>query len=319
MSEFRYSKYYYRPKKRKKKVFIIFFILLLIGGAAFCSFFFLDFYRIYKDIVDFYRVSFNDYRFLQKNLDSGNYNVVILEGIPYLQKKPYNSQLLRYIGEAYYYISSGLTGEEKEESIEKAIMYLRKGITLSAFDDILTKTYYILGMSYFKKGLGYYELAASYLGKALNQGYTDDSIYEIMGYSYFKLGAHDDAIQYLGRAKAVSEKDIVLLFLAHAYRNKGQYESARSEFEGLVKKSRDDAILEEAHAALAWIDFQEERYERARENLQRVFELNENSADAHYLYGNIFEKEGDLISARKEWRLALKIDPKHIGAIEKLY
>jgi Tfp pilus assembly protein PilF len=47
--------------------------------------------------------------------------------------------------------------------------------------------------------------------------------------------------------------------------------------------------------------------------------LNENSAEAHYLYGNIFEKEGDLISARKEWRLALKIDPKHIGAIEKLY
>ena len=67
------------------------------------------------------------------------------------------------------------------------------------------------------------------------------------------------------------------------------------------------------------INFQEERYEQAKENLAKVFELNENSAYAHYWNGNIYEKEGDLISARKEWRLALQIDPKHIGAIEKLY
>jgi tetratricopeptide (TPR) repeat protein len=270
-------------------------------------------------MVDTYRVTFNDYRFLQKNLDAGNYNVVIHEGLPYLQKKPYNPQLLRYIGEAYYYISTSLTGDEKEESIDKAITYLRKGITLSTFDDILTKTYYILGMSYFKKGAYYYELAATYLGKALNSGYTDDSLFEILGYCYFKLGDYDESINYMQRAKSVNPKDIVLLFLAYAYKNKGMYESAKNELDRLIKESNDDAILEEAFAALAWIDFQEERYGIAKTHLARVFELNENSAEAHYLYGNIFEKEGDLISARKEWRLALKIDPKHIGAIEKLY
>jgi len=319
MTDYHYSKYLYKPKKRKKKIFIVLFILLLMGGGVFYSIFFLDFYKLYSKMVDTYRVTFNDYRFLQKNLDAGNYNMVIHEGLPYLQKKPYNPQLLRYIGEAYYYISTSLTGDEKEESIDKAITYLRKGITLSTFDDILTKTYYILGMSYFKKGAYYYELAATYLGKALKSGYTDDSLFEILGYCYYKLGDYDESINYMQRAKSVNPKDIVLLFLAYAYKNKGMYESAKNELDRLIQESNDDAILEEAFAALAWIDFQEERYGNAKAHLARVFELNENSAEAHYLYGNIFEKEGDLISARKEWRLALKIDPKHIGAIEKLY
>jgi tetratricopeptide (TPR) repeat protein len=264
-------------------------------------------------------LSFNDYRFLQKNLDSGSYNVVILEGTPYLQKKPYNAELLRYIGEAYYYIASGLTGEEKSESIDRSIIYLRKGITLSPLDDLLTKTYYILGMAYFKKGNNYYELAADYLEKALRQGYTDESVFEIMGYCYYRLGAYDSAIRYLKRAKTVSEKDVVSLFLADSFKEKGQYESAQAEYRSLVQKSQDDAILEEAYTALAEIDLYGEKYDEAQENISHVLALNDNSAQAHYLSGNVFEKKGDLISARREWRLALKIDPKHIGAIEKLY
>jgi Tfp pilus assembly protein PilF len=86
-----------------------------------------------------------------------------------------------------------------------------------------------------------------------------------------------------------------------------------------VQKSQDDAILEEAYTALAEIDLYGEKYDEAQENISHVLALNDNSAQAHYLSGNVFEKKGDLISARREWRLALKIDPKHIGAIEKLY
>jgi len=322
MSEYQFSKYLYKPKKRKKKTLLIIFILLVIGGGVFYSLFFLDFldfYRLYSKMVDAYRLRFNDYRFLQKNLDLGNYNVVIHEGLPYLQKKPYNAQLMRYIGEAYYYISTSLTGKEKEESIDQAIIYIRKGIILSPFDDILTKSYFILGMSYFKKGAHYNELAVEYLRRALNSGYNDNSLYEILGYCYYKLGVLDEAINYLEKAKRITPKDIVQLFLAYAYKNKGLFGSAKKELDYIILNTQDDAILEEAYAALAWIDFQEERYEQAKENLNKVIELNENSAYAHYWFGNIYEKEGDLISARKEWRLALKMDPKHIGAIEKLY
>jgi tetratricopeptide (TPR) repeat protein len=319
MSDLKYSKYLYKPKRGRKKAVIIIFSLLVLCGGVLYSIFFLDFYRIYTEIINVYRMTFNDYRFLQKNLDLGNYNVVIHESEPYLLKKPYNAQLHRYIGEAYYFISTSLTGEEKEESIERAILYLRKGIVLSSFDEVLTKSYYVLGMSYFKKGPHYYELAVEYLRRALDSGYNDLSLFEIVGYCYYKIGVYDDAISYLERAKQQTPTDVVHLFLAHSYKSKEMYTSSLKELDYLISHSSDDAILEEAYSARVWIYIQEERFDQAKQNLQKVFELNEDSAYAHYWKGIIYEKEGDMISARREWRLALRIDPKHIGAIEKLY
>jgi tetratricopeptide (TPR) repeat protein len=319
MSDLKYAKYFYKPKRGKRKAFIIILFLLILCGGALYSLFFLDFHKFYTEIINLYRITFNDYRFLQKNLDSGNYNVVIHESEPYLLKKPYNPQLLRYLGEAYYFISTSLTGKEKEESIEKAILYLRKGIVLSSFDEALTKSYYVLGMSYFRKGPHYYELAAEYLRRALDTGYTDSSLFEIVGYCYYKIGLYDEAIVYLERAKRHTPTDVVHLFLAYSYKGKELYTSSLEELDYLISRSEDDAILEEAYSARAWIYIHEERFDLAKENLHKVFELNENSAYAHYWKGIIHEKEGDMISARREWRLALKIDPKHIGAIEKLY
>jgi tetratricopeptide (TPR) repeat protein len=320
MRDYRFSKYLYRPKRKKKrKLFIILFILFLLGGGFFYSVFFLNVYTVYSRMVEFYRLWFNDYTFLERNLESGNYNIVVHEGVPYLEKKPNNARILRYMGEAYYYISSSLTGTEKEESINRAILYLRKGIVLSNFDDMLTKSIYILGMSYFKKGPLYYELATEYLERALEEGYEDEQVYEIMGYCYYRLSVLDEAVKYLEKAIAVSDKDVGHLFMAYAYKDKGMYQSAVREFTLLINRSSDHAILEEAYAALAWIDFHEERYDRARDYLYNVLELNERSANAYFWLGNIHEKEGDIVSARKEWRRALSIDPKHIGAIEKLY
>ena len=319
MRDYRFSKYLYKPKRKKKKLLIVLIIIFVLGGGGFYSVFFLNMYTLYSKMVEFYRVWFNDYTFLEKNLESGNYNIVVHEGVPYLEKKPYNARILRYLGEAYYYISSSLTGEEKEESINRAILYVRKGIVLSNFDDMLAKTLYILGMSYFKKGPLYYELATGYLKEALDSGYKDEQVYEIMGYCYYRLGVLDEAVRYLEKTVSISDKDIGHLFLAHAYKDRGMYESAVREFTLLTDRSSDNAVLEEAYSALAWIDFQEERYEQARGYLNMVLELNERSADAYYWLGNIHEKEGDMISARKEWRRALSIDPKHIDTIDKLY
>jgi tetratricopeptide (TPR) repeat protein len=319
MRDYRFSKYLYKPKRKKKKLFIVLLICIVVGGGVFYSVFFLNAYALYSRMVEFYRVWFNDYTFLEKNLESGNYNIVVHEGAPYLEKKPNNARILRYLGESYYYISSSLTGQEKEESINRAILYLRKGIVLSNFDDMLTRSLYILGMSYFKRGPLYYELATDYLGRAFAAGYKDEQLYEIMGYCYYRLGVLDEAVTYLKESISVSDKDVVRLFLAHAYKDEGMYESAEKEFSLLVGRSQDNAVLEEAYSALAWIDFEEERYGQAKENLAAVLELNERSADAYYWLGNIYEKDGDMITARKEWRRALSINPKHIGAIEKLY
>jgi len=319
MKNYKFSKYFYKPKRRKRKLYFFLFLISLVIIGGLYTIFFIDIYSIYFKVLNFYRLQFNDFSFIEKNLEAGNFNIVVNEGTMLFEKKPYNPKLLRYLGEAYYYISTNLRGKEKEELVNKSILYLRKGIVLSRLDDVLAKSYFILGMAYFKKGIQYYELVEEYLKKALDSGCKDKTIYEIIGYSYYKLGIYDKAISYLKEAAKVSEKDVIHLFLAYSYKDSNMYESATEEFNYLIKKSNDDAIIEESYSALAWIDFQEERLENARRYLEKVFELDERSANAHFWLGNIYEKEGDLIAARKQWRLTLKLNPKHIGAIEKLY
>jgi tetratricopeptide (TPR) repeat protein len=319
MAEYHFARYHYKPRRRKRKVFLTLLILLLIGGGVVYAVFFVDFYSLYANVLKTYRLTVNDYSFIEKNLDLGHYNIAIQEGMPYLEKKPNNQKLLRYMGESYYYISLSLTGSEMEESLDHAILYLRKGIALSTFEDILAKPYYVLGMAYFKKGGLNYELAAEYLERAVKAGYEGEGVYEVLGYCFYKLGALDSAVRYLEKAQEEAPTDVSRLYLAFAYKDQKKYESALKELHYLTNNTSDDVIYEEAYDALVWIDFQEERYDSAREGIAKILAKNENSAFAHYWLGNIYEMEGDLISARNEWRKALKIDPSHIGAIEKLY
>jgi len=324
MTDYRFSRNFYKPRRRKWKLAIVLFLILAVGGGIVYTVFFLDVRTFTMRAIALYRVTFSDYRFLEKSLQSGNYNQVIRDGLPYLEKRPYKARLIRYIGEAYYHVSGDLNGAEREESIDKSIRYMRKGIVLAGSKDFLSKGYFILGMSYFRKGAYYYELAAEYLKKSLDGGYKEDSLFEILGYCYYKLGVFDEAVVYLEKAKShgskeVERQEVVRLYLAESYKGKGDHQAAMAELSALEQSSKDDAILEEVHSITAWVYFQMGNFAAAREYLGKVLEMNQSSAEAHYWLGNILEKERDMISARKEWRTALRINPKHIGAIEKLY
>ena len=56
----------------------------------------------------------------------------------------------------------------------------------------------------------------------------------------------------------------------------------------------------------------------AREEFEAILEKDENYADAYYGLGIIFERQGDMIKARAEWRKALRVQANHAGAIQKL-
>ena len=62
----------------------------------------------------------------------------------------------------------------------------------------------------------------------------------------------------------------------------------------------------------------EEKYEDAAKEFAGVLEKNANSADVHYKLGVLYEKQGDMVKARSEWRTALRIQVNHRGALEKL-
>ena len=318
MNMYHYSKYLYKPKKGKKKLLIFLVVLMIIGGGIY-SFLFIDIQSLYIKAVNIYRLLFNDYRFIEGYLEDGNYNLVIHEGLPFLEKRPLNDKLLRYIGEAYYFVSDGLSGEEQKKALFKSIQYIRKGLVLTELTTALRNSYYILGMAYFKLGFDYYELAAEYLRKAQENGFKNKNLYRIIGYCYYRLGIYKEAIDFLKVARKNSSDDLVRLYLALALKENEQYNSAYQELNSLISETADESIKKEALMALSWIEYDEERLDEAMSTVEKVLQIDNNNADAYYLLGNIYERKGDLISARKQWRTALKINPKHIGAIDKLY
>ena len=69
---------------------------------------------------------------------------------------------------------------------------------------------------------------------------------------------------------------------------------------------------------LGTIYIDRENYDEAMKEFENVLKKNENSADAHYGIGVIYEKQGNIVKARSEWRKALKIQVNHPGALQKI-
>ena len=59
-------------------------------------------------------------------------------------------------------------------------------------------------------------------------------------------------------------------------------------------------------------------YGEAKKEFEQILQKSENYVDAYYGLGIIYEKQGDMIKARSEWRKALKVQSTHSGAIQKL-
>ena len=60
------------------------------------------------------------------------------------------------------------------------------------------------------------------------------------------------------------------------------------------------------------------KYADAKNEFDEILKLNKNSADAYYSLGVIYEKQGEMVKARAEWRKALKAQVNHPGALAKM-
>jgi tetratricopeptide (TPR) repeat protein len=65
-------------------------------------------------------------------------------------------------------------------------------------------------------------------------------------------------------------------------------------------------------------EIEEGNYDEALAEYQSILEKNPYNADAYYGIGLVYEKMGDMVRARAEWRNALKVQVNHPGAIKKL-
>ena len=290
-----------------KNVFILAGAILLLAALLVSS---LSLYR-----SNFFLPSFSS---VYRDWNGGDYLSCYEKTRRILSKHPLNGEALALNGFSAYYLFTGQTIVFEEQSyLDDAIASLRRAWH-RVIDSEKANIAYILGKAYFQKGFYYADLSLKYLFYAIEHGADFQDIPEFCGLSFSLLEEHERAAEYFTKALANKPSDLLLFTLAETYSKIPDYTKAKQFFAETMRVTDDDLLKIRCHNALGGIFIAEQRYDEAAKEFDAIIADNPNSADAYFGLGLIEEARGDIVRARASWRQALRIDPSHSGAYEKL-
>lgn len=240
-----------------------------------------------------------------------------------LEKKPFNNTILVYRGYAAFYLAVSATETQDAQAyIEESVHCLRLAL-LKAKKKTLGQIHYMLGKAYFyKDSISSYhyfaDLAVEHLSMAKQCGYKADDIAEYLGLSYAQLGMTMESIAAFSEALLYRESDALLLSIAEQYSKAEQNAAAKQYLFQIIQRSSDDSLVIKSRVLLGNTLIKEKDFEGAQKEFEAILAKNQNSADAHYGMGLVYESQGDMVKARAEWRKTLRIQVNHSGALEKI-
>lgn len=294
----------------KKIVFYIFVALIFFVSVGLASFFIIRYKKSYANLPTV--------KDLYKSWNEKDYIKTFDQSKEILKRRPYDYDILALQGFAAYYLSSAQTSQNDASFyIDDCIVSLRKALyNLSQKD--LPRVYYILGKAYFQKGHFYYDLAVKYLDRVIDLGMKFPDINKFRGMAFSYLGDDQKAIDAFTQDLVADSDEFLLYALAKNYINIGNFEKAKMYLTEAIEKANDVLVKLNCKAKLADVYLEEGKLEKAREEYKSILKINEKYSDAYYGLGLVYEKAGDLVLARAEWRNALKANPLNEKAIEKL-
>ena len=240
----------------------------------------------------------------------------------FLQDDTYNNTALTYYSYACFFLAQSQTDTQMAQSyLDECINNIRIAL-YEADKSLIPQLQYMFGRAYFYKNTitthYYADLAVKYLLLAKENGYKADDIAEYLGLSYASLGMTMESIAAFTEALLVRESDSLLLAIAEQYYNAKELNAAEQYLFRIIKNSDNEDIMIKSENLLGSIYIDRDEYDAALEEFNNVLKKNENSADAHYGIGVIYEMQGNIVKARSEWRKALKIQVNHAGALQKM-
>lgn len=303
--------------KRKNKIFLKISIFVLIVSVLSVSVYFLKHFLESKlkskaPVADLYEV-----------WNSHNYQMVYDSATKILETDRFQSIALMFHGYSAFYLAIASTDTTIAQSLlDESINDIRI-VLLDAKSTAVPQLEYMLGKAYFYKNIlssyhYYSDLAIEYLLAAKNAGYEADDIPEYLGLSYSALGCVPESISAFTEALIVRESDVLLMSIAEQYYKNGQPKAAMQYLFRVNSESKNEELILRSRTLLGQIYIDDEKYEDARREFEAILEKEPNYADAYYGIGVTYEKEGDLVKARSEWRKALRIQVNHAGALNKM-
>ena len=302
-----------RKRRRVGRLMLAFFIVFALAVVAACG----------VRLIRARSRSGVSISYLNKKWNEYDYRAVYDSSAAILRERPFNNTALTLHGYAAFFLAlAEMNTTQAQAYLDEAINVLRVAL-LGAKPRTFAQIEYMLGKAYFYKNSmsSYYyyaDLVVQYLQRAQQDGYYSDDIPEFLGLSYAALGMTMESIAAFTKALLVRESDLLLLSIAEQYHKAGQDAAAAQYLYRISIDCRDEKIVLRSHFLLGNIYIGQEKYADAEQEFKTILEKSENSADAYYGLGVIYEKQGDVIKARSEWRRALRMQPNHAEALKKL-
>ncbi len=310
------NRFNFTPNKQRRRAKILKILVLLAGSAA-----------AFAGGTALYRLGLRyvsssdavDHKTIRLLWEEKNYGEIIRVTDSILKKNPMDPHALVFNGFANFYTGVNQTSaEDKIFYIDAAVKSLRRA-KLHSRPPLRGEADYILGKSYYHKGLHYADLSARYMLDSIQEKYIGQDSYEYLGLAFSSLGEYGESLKYFLKAGENNPSDLLFLTLAQTYYQLGDKASSEEYLMRAVNKSQDPLLTEKARFLLGDIYFQNKEYIKSEEQYLKVLEMNPQSPDTHFHLGEVYAALGDGVKARAYYRRALRIDPNHFGALRRLY
>ncbi|MBR0476494.1 MAG: tetratricopeptide repeat protein, partial [Treponema sp.] len=260
---------------------------------------------------------------LYDNWEKYDYQRVYEISTAILADKPLNTTARIFHGYSSFFLAVSQTDNSVTENYLKDAQKSLRIALQNADEDKRGQLEYMLGRTYYYKDTSsnyqyYADLAIKYLLLAQEHGYSSDDIAECLGLSYAALGETQKSIEAFGEALLVRESDTLLLAIAEQYYKIGNMANAKAYLFRVRDLTKNEDLILRTSFLLGEIFVEENDLEAAEKEFRSILQKNENSADAHYGLGVLYEKQGDNAKARAQWRRVLRIQPNHEGALKKM-
>lgn len=189
----------------------------------------------------------------------------------------------------YYYI--GLAYIHKKD-FETALRWLKKALPDST-DRALT--YHAISICHYN--LGAFLEAESFEKKALEKENFYNG-WKHLGMIYRARAELKEALECYKKAAVLEPDNSELAYkIAEIYRDQGRLDKALELFEYTIGNSENEPVNNASHVAMAQVLIQKNRYEEARDHLDKILERDLSNVQARIIRADLYRKQGNYKKA----------------------
>jgi tetratricopeptide (TPR) repeat protein len=212
--------------------------------------------------------------------------------------------------------------------IDQCIWSLRKAL-LGGRVSNPGELYYVLGKAYYHKGPAFADLAVEFLEKAQARSFQAPDINEFLGLSYARIRDYRSSIAAFAQALTSQDEegtvpsDLLLISIARSYMALGDlspegFAMAKPYLLRCIETSRDVNTITAGRLLYAEILEKEGDAGEAENQYRLALEETGGHGEAYYRLGELYAGRGETALARAEWRRAVRFDPAHKKARQRL-